>query len=139
MRIRTHSTLFALTVLAFLVGEQIIHAQGTTFTYQGRLNDGTNAANGSYDFQCFLYYAPSGELPLAPPPLPNPAVGVTNGLFTMAISFTGLNPFTGQSLWLELQVRTNGSGSYTTLAPPMRPRRPAPRRPATSPARSRAT
>ena len=29
------------------VGE--VWAQGTAFYYQGRLNDGTNAANGTYD------------------------------------------------------------------------------------------
>ena len=28
-----------------------LRAQGTAFTYQGRLNSGTNAANGLYDFQ----------------------------------------------------------------------------------------
>jgi len=28
-----------------------VHAQTTEFTYQGRLIDGTNPANGQYDFQ----------------------------------------------------------------------------------------
>src|SRR4249919_2599993 len=30
-------------------------ANGSTFTYQGRLLDGGNPANGSYDFQFSLY------------------------------------------------------------------------------------
>ena len=35
-------------------------AQGTAFTYQGHLlNNGTNAANGLYDFQFALSSAPS--------------------------------------------------------------------------------
>src|SRR5205823_840441 len=35
-------------------------AQGSTFTYQGRLNDGANPANGHYDLIFALYDAASG-------------------------------------------------------------------------------
>ena len=35
-------------------------AQPTAFTYQGRLNDGSDAANGQYDFRFRLYNAQSG-------------------------------------------------------------------------------
>jgi len=35
-------------------------AQGTAFTYQGRLNDGPNPANGTYDFQFQLATDPFG-------------------------------------------------------------------------------
>jgi len=36
------------------------HAQGTAFTYQGRLNSGTNPANGTYDFVFEIYGSPCG-------------------------------------------------------------------------------
>ncbi len=95
-------------------------AQGTAFTYQGRLNDGANPANGSYDLRFYLRDA------LAPPGNPvgatNTFNGVTpvvasNGLFTVSLDF-GPGIFTGPARWLEIGVRTNGSaGAYTTLSP----------------------
>ena len=33
------------------------YAQGTAFTYQGRLNSGENAANGSFDLRFAVYDA----------------------------------------------------------------------------------
>ena len=36
------------------------HAQGTAFTYQGRLNSGATAANGSYDLPFALFATSSG-------------------------------------------------------------------------------
>lgn len=35
-------------------------AQGTTFTYQGRLNDGSGSANGIHDVRFGLFSASSG-------------------------------------------------------------------------------
>src|SRR5690348_10476656 len=35
-------------------------AQSTAFTYQGRLNDGTNPANGTYDLQFGIFDSLSG-------------------------------------------------------------------------------
>ena len=63
-----------------------LHAQGTAFIYQGRLNDGSNPANGSYDLTFTLYPAGSGGSPTAGP-LTNSVTGVTNGLFTVAMDF----------------------------------------------------
>jgi len=47
--------------------------------------------------------------------LTNNAVAVNNGLFTVTLDFG--NVFDGTKLWLELGVRTNGGGTFTTLAP----------------------
>src|SRR5262249_25159352 len=52
---------------------------------------------------------------------PNPnglsTVGVTNGLFTVILDF-GNNPFAaGAPRWLEISMRTNGAGGYSTLSP----------------------
>jgi len=91
-------------------------AQGTAFTYQGRLNDGANPANGNYDLQFTIYDALSAGNSVAGP-ITNAPTGATNGLFTVTLDF-GSGAFTGPALWLEIGVRTNGSaGVYTTLAP----------------------
>ncbi len=90
-------------------------AQGTAFTYQGRLNNGGSPASGSYDVSFALFATNAGGIAVAGP-VTNNAVPVTNGLFTVPVDFcTGA--FTGQSNWLEIAVATNGTGSFTTLAP----------------------
>jgi hypothetical protein len=107
-----------LTVLAFSMtslATATAFAQGTALTYQGRLNSGANAANGSYDLTFTLFVTNSGGNSVAGP-LTNSATGVTNGLFTVTLDFGG-GVFTGNARWLELGVRTNGSGSFTTLVP----------------------
>lgn len=90
------------------------HAQGTAFTYQGQLTAGANLANGSYDLTFALYDAASagyqqGNL------LTNSATVVSNGLFTVTLDFG--NQFPGAARWLEIGVRTNGGGAFTTLNP----------------------
>ncbi|HTY86704.1 MAG TPA: tail fiber domain-containing protein [Candidatus Acidoferrum sp.] len=90
-------------------------AQGTAFTYQGRLNNGSSPANGSYDLTFTLFSVNSGGSSLAGP-VTNSATTVSNGLFTTMVDF-GPGVFTGTSNWLEIAVRTNGGGGFTTLAP----------------------
>jgi trimeric autotransporter adhesin len=97
-------------------------AQGTAFTYQGRLNDGANLANGSYDLRFALFDAitvgtQQGSLTT------NSATAVSNGLFTVTLDFG--NQFAGASRWLEIGVRTNGAGNFFTLTP-RQPLTPAP-------------
>ena len=90
--------------------------QGTAFTYQGRLNDSGNQANGIYDLRFTVYDAVSNGTTIAGP-LTNLAMGVTNGVFTVTLDF-GAGVFTGQGRWLELGVRTNGGGGgFATLSP----------------------
>ena len=91
-------------------------AQGTAFTYQGRLDAGGAPANGSFDLRFAIYDAASGGSLLAGP-LTNAAVAVSNGLFTVALDF-GAGVFDGADRWLEIGVRTNGGlSSFTTLNP----------------------
>ena len=107
-----------ITLFALLAGASRTSAQGTAFTYQGRLNSGTNPANGVYDFQSLLFTNATSGPPLIGVFASNLGVGVTNGLFTMTMQFLPGNPFSaGQPLWLDLSVRTNGSGAYTNLSP----------------------
>ena len=90
-------------------------AQGTAFTYQGRLNAGGNPANGNYDIAFTLFATNTSGVAIAGP-VTNTATAVSNGLFTTTIDF-GAGIFTGGSNWLEIGVRTNGAGAFTTLAP----------------------
>ena len=61
-------------------------AQGTAFTYQGRLNDGGIPATGNYDLAFTLYSAISGGSPVTGP-ITNTATAVSNGLFTVNLDF----------------------------------------------------
>lgn len=89
---------------------------GTTFTYQGRLNDGGSPANGSYDFLFSPFDAASGGVQVADSQI-REDVAVVDGYFTVTLDFgTGL--FEGDARWLEVDVRPGAStGSYTTLSP----------------------
>lgn len=108
-----------LTVLALLstLNPQLSAAPlGTAFTYQGRLTDGGNPANGSYDVAFTLFDTNSSGSAIAGP-LTNSAVAVSNGLFTTTLDF-GAGVFTGNARWLEISVRSGMSpGAYTVLSP----------------------
>ena len=90
-------------------------AQGTAFTYQGRLNAGGSPASGNYDFRFKLYTDPYGNNQVGNTQLTN-ALPVSAGLFITTIDF-GPGLLTGTSYWLEVDVRTNGAGAYTVLSP----------------------
>src|ERR1019366_9190634 len=90
-------------------------AQGTAFTYQGRLNAGGNPASGTYNLTFSLFTTNTSGVAIAGP-VTNSAVLVTNGLFTVLVDF-GAGAFTGTSNWLEIAARTNGATAFATLAP----------------------
>ena len=90
-------------------------AQGTAFTYQGRLGNGGLPASGSYDLLFSVYNVSSNGFVFAGP-LTNNATAVSNGLFTVSLDF-GPGVFTGQPCWLDISVRTNGGGAFTELVP----------------------
>lgn len=88
----------------------------TGFDYQGRLGDGSQSANGNFDFRLALFDVATGGTS-AVPMVTNASVFVTNGLFHTAIDF-GATVFDGTQYWLEIGVRPTGSAaSFTTLAP----------------------
>ena len=91
-----------------------LFAQGTAFTYQGRLNDGGSAANGSYDLTFTLYSTNIAGTPLAAART-NSATAVSNGLFTVTLDFS--NRFDGTPRWLQIGVRTNSAPGFTALSP----------------------
>ena len=107
------SQIAALLLLSTLSPQLSTFAQGTAFTYQGRLNDGANVASGSYDMMFSLFSAASGSGQIGN--TVTNSIVISNGLFTTTLDFG--SQFTGADLWLEIGVRTNGSSSFTTLIP----------------------
>jgi hypothetical protein len=92
----------------------ICSAQGTAFTYQGRLNDGAAPATGIYDLR-FAIYDAAGSGTQQGNTLTNVATAVSNGLFTVTLDFG--DQFPGTDRWLEIGVRTNGGGAFSVLSP----------------------
>src|SRR6185369_10283740 len=107
----------ALIVLAGLLSQQLpAFAQGTAFTYQGRLTDSAGPANGIYDFTFQLFDAATAGSSQGGP-LTNSSVAATQGLFTVVVDF-GPAPFAaGAPRWLEISARTNNGGVFTILSP----------------------
>ena len=97
---------------------------GTGFTYQGRLADSSNPAQGIYDFRFTIYDAASGGSAVAGP-ITNSPVTVSGGLFTTTLDFSS-DIFTGDARWLEIGVRTNGGGADFTLLEPLQELTPTP-------------
>ncbi len=89
-------------------------AQGSAFTYQGRLNDGANPANGIYDIRFAIYDSLSGGIQQGNF-ITNSGTSVSNGLFTVTLDFG--NQFPGANRWLDIGVRTNGNGAFASLTP----------------------
>jgi hypothetical protein len=105
-----------LCCLLFTLGvSEAVLAQSTAFFYQGRLNDGSGPATGTYDFTFSLY--PTNQTgALSAVPITNLAVAVSGGLFTTTLDF-GSGVFRGPNYWLQLAVRTNGAVNFTNLTP----------------------
>jgi hypothetical protein len=95
---------------------QMLAAQTTTFTYQGKLSDGSTAANGSYDLGFALFDQATGGTQIGAAQT-RAAVTVTNGVFTVQLDF-GANPFaSGANRFLEIAVKRPSDSAFTTLTP----------------------
>ncbi|MCS7190473.1 MAG: hypothetical protein NZ843_02585 [Fimbriimonadales bacterium] len=85
------------------------------FTYQGFLKDGSNPANGAYDFEFRLFTAASGGSQVGST-VPINDLNVQNGLFTAELNFGTV--WNGLDRFLEIRVRPGAStGAFTTLSP----------------------
>ena len=112
-----------LLTLGFLAVTTNLSAQGTAFTYQGQLQNNGLPATGTYDFAFALFTTTNATPAQLGGTLTQTNVGVTNGLFTVALDFGPV--FTGTSHWLQIAVRTNGSDAFATLSP-LQPLTPVP-------------
>lgn len=118
--------LFTVLFLLFTVHCSLItvRAQTSEFTYQGRLVDGSLAANGTYEMRFRLFDAETdGTQQPQPTPITldftvagNNPVSVTNGVFTVKLDFTSA-AFPGAARFLEISVRRNAIDPFTQLNP----------------------
>src|SRR5262249_33248827 len=112
-----HKIFGALIVMS--ISASVTFAQGTAFTYQGKLTDAGNLANGNYDFQFKLFDTPAlgtgnqqGATVLAT------NAPVSNGIFTVTIDFgVCANCFNGATRYLEIAVKLTSDVNFTTLGP----------------------
>ena len=89
--------------------------QTPVFNYQGRLTDGGNPANGSFQMQFKLFDSLGGPGQVGAT-LTDVPVTVTQGIFSARLDF-GADALTGANRWLEIAVRQNAGEAYTTLTP----------------------
>ena len=91
-----------LLLISLLAGTAIAQmAQLPDFTYQGQLQQNGQPANGAFDLSFALYDAETGGQQVGTP-IDEPQFPVTNGLFTVSLSFPGA--FTGDQRWLQVSV-----------------------------------
>jgi hypothetical protein len=125
MKALLHRSRFVATALVLLLTSSprmTARAQGSAFTYQGRLSDGGKEANGTYDFRFRLASDAQAKNSVGSPVVTN-GIEVASGLFTLTLDFGSV--FTGSNYWLEVEVKTNGAVGYITLAP-LQPLTPVP-------------
>jgi hypothetical protein len=104
-----------LAMLLLSISVSAVGAQTTSFTYQGRLTTGGAPASGIYDLQFVLWDSStggtqSGETQTVP------TVAVSAGIFSVELDF-GANAFSGATRFLEINAKSSGAASFTTLSP----------------------
>src|SRR5438105_596423 len=109
--------IFLLLPLIVLLSTGAALAQGTAFTFQGKLGDSGSPVNGTLDMQFKLFdaAAPAGSVQIGPT-MNSPLVQVTNGVFTVQLDF-GAAALPGADRFLEIGMRRNSTDPYTLLAP----------------------
>lgn len=91
-----------------------VEAQSTQFSFQGSLRNGNTAANGNFDFEFALFNTVNAGMQLGQTIVIS-NLEVTDGVFKVSLDFGDAFPGTGR--YLEIRVRTAGSGAYTLLSP----------------------
>ena len=92
-------------------------AQGNAFNFQGRLNDGTNPANGQYDLQFKLFDAITGGTQIGST-ISRPATVLINGVFSVNIDFGAAAFINPNTVFIEIGVKPAGSpNAFTILGP----------------------
>jgi hypothetical protein len=94
-------------------------AQTTTITYQGRLNDGANPANGVYEMNFTLFDALTGGNQIGAT-LTNTSIQVNNGVFTAPLNFTAANAFDGSERFIQITVKKPAETNATVMTPRQR-------------------
>jgi len=87
---------------------------GTSFTYQGYLEDGGTPANGTYDLR-FSLWDDSSVGSQVGSDVVKVGESVEDGLFTVELDFGDV--FDGTELWLKVEVKVPSDPDYTALSP----------------------
>lgn len=115
-QLRTYVTrlAWALLIAIGLIPVQLTLAQGTAFTYQGRLlQSGQYVTNTTCDFQFALYDASSGGTQIGTTQSAA-ATTVRDGYFTVSLDFG--NVFNGNSRYLEVWVKCPPDAGFTQMS-----------------------
>ena len=110
----------AIMVVLLIISTTTLSAPvGSRFSYQGQLQFNDISVTGAYDFKIELWTQLTGG-GFFGPALEIADVEVTDGIFTLELDFTE-SPFTGDDLFLKIQVREGAStGNYITMSPRQR-------------------
>ena len=112
-------TIACIGLLSLLFTVHSASAQSTAFTYQGKLADNGNLANGSYDFQFKLFDTQTiGTGTQFGATQTVTGITVTAGIFTVQLDFGACaSCFDGTARYLEIAVKPTSGSTYTTLGP----------------------
>jgi hypothetical protein len=89
----------------------------TAWTYQGRLMDANNPADGLYDLQFALFTDPNLSSSQIGPTVEVNDIDIIDGYFTVELDF-GSSVFNGDARWLEIGIRPwDSEERYTLLSP----------------------
>lgn len=115
---RPKAKLWCLALFTLLaLSASAVMAQTTTFTYQGRLTDAGNPANGNYDLQFKLFDTVTvGTGTQQGATVTVSSVAVAAGVFTVQLDF-GVGAFPGAARFLEIAVKPISGGTFTVLGP----------------------
>lgn len=104
----------AATILILILAATLA-AQTTAFSYQGKLSDAGNPANGTYQMEFRLFDAITGgnQIGVA---VSISSVTVNQGVFDTQLDF-GAGAFPGADRFLEISVRRNANENFVTLSP----------------------
>jgi len=112
--------ILALGVTVLPIKLAIAAPMGSAFTYQGRLIDANEPADGLYDLQLRLYDSLAGGTQVGST-LDANEVDVNDGYFTLLLEFgSAAAIFDGNARWLEIGVREGAledPNVYTVLVP----------------------
>ena len=112
MKLNTIAAVFAAGAVSALVSPAIAQSS-TQFTYQGRLSDNGDPAEGMYEFQVRLLDGGSAQIGTTQLLMAN----VVEGGFMLNLDF-GASAFNGSARFLEIGVRSvMDAGPYTILSP----------------------
>lgn len=114
--IKTLTAVIVLFIVCFGLN-QMIRAQTTVFTYQGKLTDGGSPPTAQYDFTFRLFNAVAGGTQVGADVIAND-VQVTAGVFMVNLDFGAAAFTSGAERFLQISVRPGANtGAFTPLSP----------------------